>query len=97
MKDLIKRHHVATWERGMIRPETNLNDFMQKLTEEYHELYNEFAFIDDERLIPDGDFAQEAMDMVAVIFNMLIHYGFDIREEFRHNVEHQESRAGMIR
>ena len=92
MKDLIKRHHVATWERGMIRPETHLPDFMAKLEEEYHELLEEYSLIDPEKLVPDGDFAQEAIDVVAVIFNMLIHYGYDIRDEFRYNVEHQESR-----
>ena len=91
MRKLVKRHQAATWERGLIRPETGLNDFMNKLTEEYYELCNELARLDGEKYIPDGDFAQEAVDMCAVIINMLTFYGFDFVAEFRYNVEHQES------
>lgn len=92
MKALIKRHQAATWERGLIRPETGLNDFMDKLTEEYYELLSELNNLDEEKLIPDGDFAQEAVDMCAVIINMLTFYGFDFIAEFKYNVEYQESR-----
>jgi len=87
MKELIKRHHAATWERGMITPETCLFDFMQKITEEYHELnnaYQEFSL--------SSETIHEAVDLCATIINMLKFYGYDFIQEYRKNVEHQENR-----
>lgn len=86
--DLIKRHHVATWERGMIRPETSLHDFMDKIEEEFYEAknaYKDFALSDE--------LIHESVDLVATIINMLKFYNYDFIQEYRKNVEYQESRV----
>lgn len=89
MKDLIKRHYEATARRGLIGPYTTTHDFIEKLKEEYEEVMGAY---DEETGIVDGDMAQECLDVVGVIFNMLINKGFDIEAEFKHNAEYQESR-----
>jgi hypothetical protein len=89
MKELIQRHYEATCKRGLIGPYTTTHDFIEKMKEEFNEVLSEY---DEETGIVDGDMAQECMDLVGVIFNMLIEKGFDIEAEFEHNVYHQESR-----
>jgi len=88
MEQLIKRHYEATRQRGYIDNLTSLEDFREKLREEIQEFWDSDIY---ENTI-DGDMAQEAMDVVGVIFNMLIHNGYDIKEEFKFNTEYQESR-----
>jgi len=88
MKELIKRHYDAIVRRGLINPDTSLDEFREKLREEIEEMWLDDKYED----VVDGNMAQEAMDVVGVIFNMLIHCGFDIEAEFKYNVEHQEAR-----
>jgi len=88
MKELILRHYEAIRARGQITDFTTLEDFREKLREEIQELWDADIY---ENTI-DGDMAQEAIDVVGVIFNMLIHYGYYIEAEFKYNVEYQESR-----
>ena len=88
MKELIKRHYKATVKRKSISDYTTLEEFTDKLREEIWEFWDADIYEDT----IDEDMAQEAMDVVGVIFNMLIHYGYDIEAEFEHNVKHQESR-----
>lgn len=89
MKELILRHYIATRKRGLITSYTSINDFSDKIDEEIKEM--NYADIHENTI--DGDMAQEAIDVVGVIFNMLHHFGFDVEAEFRANVEHQESRS----
>lgn len=89
MKNLIKRHHVATWERGRITPKTNIDDFIDKLNEEFYEFQHEY-FTETELT---KEMIHEAVDICAVIINMLKHYNIDFVEEYRKNVEYQESRV----
>jgi len=88
MKELIKRHYAATVKRGLISDETTIEEFREKLREEIQEMWDADMY---EHTI-DGDMAQEAIDVVGVIFNMLYHQGYDLESEFRYNVEHQEAR-----
>jgi len=88
MKDLIKRHYDAIRKRELITDGTSLGEFRVKLREEIEELWSSDMYDDT----IDGDMAQEAMDVVGVIFNMLIHSGYDIEAEFKYNVEYQEAR-----
>lgn len=92
MKDLILRHYNAIKKRGLIDDHTRNYGFLVKLDEEYKEFLDS-CWGDDEICVIDDYSAQECMDMVAVIFNMLIHNGYDIEAEFRKNVEYQESRV----
>ena len=89
MKELILRHYIATRKRGLITNYTSMQDFLDKMQEEINEM-NEADIYDN---TIDGDMAQEAIDVVGVIFNMLHHFGYDVEAEFKYNVEHQESRV----
>lgn len=89
MTELIQRHYNATVKRGLITDYTSLEEFRDKLKEEIEEFYDSDIY---ENTI-DGDMAQEALDIVGVIFNMLIHNGYDIESEFKNNVERQENRV----
>lgn len=89
MKELIQRHYEATCKRGLIDSMTSLEEFREKLIEEIEEFWDADIYED----VIDGDMAQEAMDVVGVIFNMLIHFGYDIEAEFKYNVEYQEERS----
>ena len=93
MNDLIKRHYEATKKRDLITDDTPLDDFLQKISEEYSELGLEFCDIvmSHDKEIGES-FVHEAVDLVATTINMLTHFGFDFMAEYRKNVEHQESR-----
>lgn len=96
MKNLIKRHQVACWERGVIRPETKVKDFIEKIEEELYELKAEHKTNEadpDSFLLLTPEMAHEAVDLCAVVINMLTFYGVDFIAEFRKNVEYQESRV----
>lgn len=95
MKDLLLRHYIAIKQRGLISSDTSLDQFMDKLEEEYIELRSEYANYFDEQRNPDGDFIHEAIDVVMVILNMLQHYDVDFIDELKHNVKYQESRINI--
>lgn len=96
IKDLIKRHHAATWERGFINPQTNLLDFERKINEEYYELRNAITEhlhdFDTSLTTIDGEIIHETIDLIAVCINMLKHFGVNFMTEYKKNVEYQESR-----
>ena len=94
MKELLLRHYIATSKRGLISHNTTLGEFMKKISEEYHELYGEWVE-DIWNIDPTPEFIHESIDLVAVILNMLKHYDIDFIEEYRKNVEHQESRINI--
>ena len=89
MKELVLRHYIAIRGRGLINNNTSLDEFREKLKEEIQEFWD----ADCNEEVIDGDMAQEAMDIVGVIFNMLHHNGYDVKSEFKYNVEYQESRV----
>lgn len=95
MKKLIKRHQAATWERGHITPNTTIDDFIDKISEEFSEFRNAYRISlddDEDEQIMTEDMAHEAVDICAVVINMLTFYGIDFEKEFCKNVDYQESR-----
>jgi len=90
MMDLINRHYRAQLARGTINDLTTLLDFQQKLHEEVSEFDKEvdkFMFAEPNRL------AQESIDVISVLFNMLKHFDYNIHHEHETNVITQEKRA----
>ena len=83
MKELIERHYEATKRGNYIDDSTSLEDFRDKLREEIQELWDADIYEDT----IDGDMAQKAIDVVGVIFDMLIHNGYDIEAEFKYNLK----------
>jgi len=90
MNDLIKQHFDAIKARGFINESTSLEAFMDKIDEEYSELLN--AYADNWNNVPDRAMIHEAIDLVAVIVNMLHFYRIDVAQAFRENIKYQESR-----
>jgi len=86
MKKLIDRHYEATRKRGLIDSDTDMNDFLGKLSEEVLEVNEAYD---------DGRFSasiSEVVDVVAVCLNTLHHFGYDFEAMYKLNVEHQENR-----
>ena len=88
MKQLLTRHYQAIRNRGLIDENTDTDDFLRKLEEEFIELCTE-----QERDL----FVNEAIDCMCVITNMLTHMGVDIEKELLKNVLTQEKRANENR
>ena len=87
-RNLADRHYHATGKRGMIRPQTSLHDFMDKIEEEFYETRNACT-----NFGLSGEMIQESVDLCATVINMLKFYNYDFIEEYRKNVEYQESRV----
>lgn len=93
MKDLIKRHQAAQWERGTITPTTTIHDFMAKIEEEFYETQNEYADLYARGFVVPGEkLKQECVDLVMVTVNMLTFFGVDFLDELRKNTKYQEDR-----
>lgn len=93
---LIQKHYDLIRERGLIHPETSIDDFVRKMEEEYLEVLE--AYADDIKAggSPSGDFFNECTDLVMVIFHMMNHYGIDFRQQLRKNIEIQRTRVAKI-
>lgn len=89
MNQLTKQHYQAIVSRGLINDKTTLKDFITKLVEEFEELANE-AYKKDQGL--ENNFEMEAIDVSGVVFNMLIHLGYDVEKLYKQNIEYQENR-----
>ena len=78
----------------MITDNTTLDEFLEKISEGYSELGLEFCDIvmSQDKVVGES-FVHESVDLISVILNMLTHYDIDFIEEYRKNVEHQESRV----
>ena len=86
MKKLFKRHYQAIILRGLITDNTNINDFLRKIEEEFIELC-----IEQE----NDKFIQEAIDLIMVCVNMLQYKGVNIESELLKNILVQEKRAKL--
>ena len=90
--DLLNRHYKAIKARGLITTETDILDFQTKLHEEVKEFDKEVK----KYMFNEGNnLAQESIDVISVLFNMLKHLGFDVHFEHEKNVITQEIRAGI--
>lgn len=92
MKTLLLNHYKLIKKRGLIHPGTNVDDFMDKIKEEYYELWNAYAEDVDSVTIPSDDFMHEATDLVMVILNMMQHYNIDFQDQLKKNIKIQEGR-----
>jgi len=81
MKDLFKSHYEAIKLRGLITPETAFHEFLNKAEEELCEWADS-----------KGDPA-EAMDLICVLSNWMIHNGYDIEELLKENLKVQLNRV----
>lgn len=92
MKTDLLNHYKLIKLRGLISPDTPMTAFMDKLNEEYEELWNAYADDIRDNTCPSNAFIQEGVDLVMVVLNMFQHYGIDFEEELKKNIKTQESR-----
>jgi NTP pyrophosphatase (non-canonical NTP hydrolase) len=90
MIKLIKRHYQAIVNRGLITDKTTVFEFSAKIQEEASELSVELLKFSK---FKPNNYKQESIDLVMTVFNMLQHYGVDIKKELLKNIEIQEKRA----
>jgi len=81
MKDLFLSHYEAIKLRGLITPDTAFHEFLNKAEEELCE------FADSK-----GD-PNEAMDLICVMSNWLIHNGYDLETLLKDNLNVQLNRV----
>jgi len=86
MKKLIESNYQSTVQRGLITPNTDLSDFLNKLDEEVDELNAAYEETWD-------DFKEELSDVILVCLNCAKHYGIDIENEMLKKIEKNFKRA----
>lgn len=84
--DIFKRNYAATVRRGLITPETQKDEFCNKIYEETEELC--IAVINSDKM----NECEELADIALVCFAMAEHYGIDLIDEMRKKVEYNEKR-----
>lgn len=87
MKELINRSYQAIRNRGLITSETEITDFISKMTEELAEIKH--AHVIDKSF---DDTIKETVDLMNVCINALYHHGFDPIKEFEKCIIHNETR-----
>ena len=79
MKYLFNKHYEAIKKRGLIDPFTTVDDFIHKMKEELSEFEESHS-------------CDEAMDLICVCTNYLIHQDHDIKKLLKKNLKHQIKR-----
>ena len=86
MDKLIKRSYESIKARGLINKNTWIEDFNNKLIEEFNEMQVEYDELNTERYIHEG------FDLVNVFFNFCYHNGIDINKKFEEIIIKNENR-----
>ena len=87
MNELFKRSYASIVGRGLIDNNTSLEDFNNKLIEEFDEMQEEYESNNLERYIHEG------FDLINVFLNFCIHNNIDIKSKFEEIVIKNENRA----
>ena len=95
IEDLINRHYEATKQRGLITPKTKTSQFISKMMEEDHEMFDEiiknmWGERNTEEVI------QETIDSIMVRINYLKQKGVDMELALCRNVMKQEKRVKQL-
>ncbi|WBC28418.1 hypothetical protein RPMD05_36 [Rhodobacteraceae phage LS06-2018-MD05] len=86
-EQLFNKHYEAIQKRGLITTLTKDYDFILKMDEELCEVAD--AKTKEERI-------KEAIDLMTVCSNFVIHNGGDLYQLLKENIEHQETRDSLI-
>tara|TARA_R110002020_G_scaffold109607_2_gene253565 strand:- start:803 stop:1066 length:264 start_codon:yes stop_codon:yes gene_type:complete len=81
MKDLIEANYKVTVDRGLIKPSTTYNEFLDKIFEEVDELCLSYDYNDFENT------KEELADVIMVCLNMAKHFNIDIIKEIKNKIE----------
>ena len=86
MKDLIEANYKVTVDRGLIKPSTTYNEFLDKIFEEVDELCLSYDYNDFENT------KEELADVIMVCLNMAKHFNIDIIKEIKNKIEINKKR-----
>lgn len=89
---LVVENYEAVKASGLITPETDFYEFMEKLDEETKELAAEWSLPD----FGEPRFESELIDCLSVLLNMAKHYNVDVIEGLKANIEKNWGRAKHI-
>lgn len=81
-QELLQRNYASTVKRGLIKPETNKDEFISKMNEEFIE----FIFAD---MVEEP---YELADIILVCMSYATHYNIDIFKYLEKKIEINENR-----
>lgn len=87
MENLLKRSYQSIVNRGLITDKTTLEDFNDKILEEFEEMQFEFEQGNLELYIHEG------FDLINVFLNFCIHNNIDIKKRLEEIIIKNELRA----
>lgn len=86
MKQLIEENYQSIIDRGLIKPNTNMDAFIIKIEEEVQE------FIEATKLGTLKEIKEELADIILTCMNTGRHFGFDIEWELKNKIEINKNR-----
>ena len=97
MEKLIKRSYKALQKRGCITNKTTIDEFLEKITEEFDEAYTANEHINHDlykyQMKYFKLYIEEMVDLATVCIMSIHHLGYDFIEEFEKCVIKNEKRA----
>lgn len=91
MEKLILQHYIAQVKRGKITRESTVEEFIEKLKEEFSEFIEEaMECVRSGELTPS--LCHEGADVMGVLCNLFTHLNIDIIAEYKKNVAYQIDR-----
>ena len=87
MKKIIKDNYISTVKRGLITSKTTKKQFIDKIEEEFIELWHAFTSETNK------EFNYELADVILVCLNLAKHYDIDIMKYLKKKIKINEKRA----
>jgi len=90
MKKLINDNYDSIVKRGLITPQTNAFDFVEKIKEETEELERELIILKNVPMARQENFDkinEELSDVILTCLNMAKHFNIDIETELKKKIE----------
>ena len=91
MEKLIERNYKSIVDRGLITPSTNMQDFVDKIKEEYDEM------VFEHEKGTYKDMKVELCDIILTCLNFARHFNIKIEYELNKKIKINEERAINIR
>jgi len=87
MKDIIESNYNSIRMRGLITPDTDMIDFIDKLSEEFNEFKESCKSESFTRQ------KEELSDVILVCLNIAYHFNIDIEKELKKKIKKNYDRA----
>ena len=87
LQEIIKANYDSVVKRGLINNQTTEREFIEKIKEEFDELYEAFM------LGRYYDKWEELSDVVLVCLNYFYHFGIDVESKLKIKIEKNNKRV----